>query len=285
MTAMILSSLNGEPQATASSCDAKLPILRLLVILALLAASQTTSAFAQELTDDNAAAVGADALAESGNYPWYDESRDEARRIEVAATGDADSANRDSQWTKQPQAATGRGVRLGLPGLSWAFHYLFIFVFIVLLGVIVFLVARAFLKDETREDTGLRRTVEASHDVDRVQQLPFQLRKPTGDFLSEARRLFEAGNYSEAVIYLFSYQLVQLDRHHVIRLAKGKTNRQYLRETRQRPILRAVLEPTMIAFEDAFFGRKQLTRERFETLWGRLDEFHAELSRMERAAA
>ena len=32
------------------------------------------------------------------------------------------------------------------------------------------------------------------------------------------------------MIYLFSHQLVQLDRHQIIRLAKGKTNRQYLRE-------------------------------------------------------
>jgi hypothetical protein len=121
--------------------------------------------------------------------------------------------------------------------------------------------------------------------VDRVEALPFHLRKPTGDFLSEARRLYEAGNYSEAVIYLYSHLLVQLDRHHVIRLTKGKTNRQYLREVRSRTLLREILDRTMVAFEDVFFGHHALTRERFEECWRRLDEFHGELERQERAAA
>jgi len=127
--------------------------------------------------------------------------------------------------------------------------------------------------------------IEGSRDVDRVEALPFAVRKPTGDFLAEARRLYEAGDYSEAIIYLFSYQLVELDRQHLIRLAKGKTNRQYLRELRARLTLRSILETTVVRFEDAFFGRKTLTRERFEQSWQRLDEFHAELHRLERAAA
>ena len=94
------------------------------------------------------------------------------------------------------------------------------------------------------------------------------------------------GDYSEAIIYLFSYQLVELDRHHVIRLTKGKTNRQYLRETRAAArALHRSSETTMIAFEDAFFGHKTLTREQFEQCWQRLDEFQAELDRQERAAA
>ena len=70
----------------------------------------------------------------------------------------------------------------------------------------------------------------------------------------------------------------ELDKHHVIRLAKGKTNRQYVRETRRAPAAVArCCETTMVAFEDAFFGRKQLSREAFERCWQRLDEFQSEL--------
>jgi hypothetical protein len=258
-------------------------VMASVAMLALAACGR--HGLAQELSDSDAVAIGGDALADSGNYPWYDESTGKVRRINVAGSADADSANRDSKWTKQPTASTGGGVRWGWPAISWGFHYLFIFVFILLLGIIVYLIARAFLKDETREDAVVRRTIETSRDVDRVQSLPIQLRKPTSDFLAEARRLYEAGDYSEAMIYLFSHELVLLDKHHVIRLAKGKTNRQYLRETRQRPVLRGVLEPAIIAFEDVFFGRKRLSRERFEACWNRLDEFHAELEHLERAAA
>lgn len=257
----------------------------LLLLVGLLSVTPAAVA-APNLTDETAVEVGGEALAESGNYPWYDESKGEVRRINVKGADASDSANRDSKWTRSPgTTTTGRSGWSSFTGLALGLHYLFVVLFIVLLGLIVYLVARAFLKDETKDDSIARRSVTASHDVDRVQALPFQLRKPTGDFLAEARRLYQAGSYSEAIIYLFSYQLVQLDRHHVIRLAKGKTNRQYLRETRQRPVLRTALEPTMVAFEDAFFGHKQLSRERFEECWNRLDEFHAELTRLERAAA
>ena len=257
-----------------------------MLMLAGLLSIMLPAVAAQELTDEAAVEAGGEALAESGNYPWYDESKEEVRRINVKGAAEADSANRDSKWTRSPgTTTTGSSGWTTFSGLALSLHYLFVVLLIVLLGLIVFLIARAFLKDETKDDSITRRSVTASHDVDRVQALPFQLRKPTGDFLAEARRLYQDGNYSEAIIYLFSYQLVQLDRHHVIRLAKGKTNRQYLRETRQRPVLRTALEPTMIAFEDAFFGHKQLSRERFEECWNRLDEFHAELSRLERAAA
>ena len=97
--------------------------------------------------------------------------------------------------------------------------------------------------------------------------------------LAEARRLYDAGQYSEAIIYLFSHELVELDKHQVIRLSKGKTNRQYLRETRKSPLLAGLLENTMVAFEDAFFGNKQLSRDVFERSWGSLNEFELELEK------
>jgi hypothetical protein len=93
------------------------------------------------------------------------------------------------------------------------------------------------------------------------------------DLLAEARRHYEAGNYGAAIVYLFSFQLVQLDRRQIIRLARGKTNRQYLREVGPRISLRKLVEQTMVAFEDVFFGNRQLRRDRFESCWARLEEF------------
>ena len=66
--------------------------------------------------------------------------------------------------------------------------------------------------------------------VDDAEALPFLAERPRGDLLGLARQHYEQGNYSEAIIYLFSYELVELDRGSRIQLAKGKTNRQYLRE-------------------------------------------------------
>jgi hypothetical protein len=113
--------------------------------------------------------------------------------------------------------------------------------------------------------------------ADRIEALGYLAERPRDDLLGQARRHYLQGNYGEAIIYLFSYQLVELDKHAVIRLAKGKTNRQYLRETARMAALRSPLERTMIAFESVFFGRKDLDREGFETCWNALAEFDKQL--------
>ncbi len=112
-----------------------------------------------------------------------------------------------------------------------------------------------------------------------VESLPFLADRSRGDLLAEAGRHYQEGNYSEAIIYLFSYQLVELDRFALIRIAKGKTNRQYLRELGSSPSLRTPLELTMRAFEDVFFGRQTLDRAGFEACWNQLPLFEQLVSR------
>lgn len=258
-----------------------------MLLVALLLVWLAPAAWGQE-RDDEAAAIeaGREALADVARFPWYDRSQDDVRRLEIRASADADSANRGSKWTKDDSAPTrgGRGGRR-FTAVGAVLQWLGITFLILLLGLIAFLIAKAFLKEEVSETVVLRKVIETRHDVDRVEALPFQVRGAAGDLLGQARRLYEAGEFSEAIIYLFSFQLVQLDKHHLIRLAKGKTNRQYLREVRQRPAVRSILELTMYAFEDVFFGGKTLSRERFEECWRRMDEFHQELERTARAAA
>ncbi len=115
-------------------------------------------------------------------------------------------------------------------------------------------------------------------EADLIESLPFEVPRPQSDLLAEAKRLYEQGAYAQAIVYLFSYQLVQLDQHQAIRLTRGKTNRQYLRELLARPDLGGILERTMVAFEDVFFGHHPLDRAGFERCWQRLDEFHQRIS-------
>jgi hypothetical protein len=239
-----------------------------------------------DLSDDQATESVKKSLSGRTRFPFYDRTKDDVRQLNVAPPASDDSANRKTKWAgkkatpRTPRAMPARSGSL----LGTALQVIGLTALVVFIGVLAWLIATAFLKNETTE-TVVSKVVETSRDVDRVEALPFHLRKPTGDFLAEAQRLYEAGNFSEAVIYYYSHLLVQLDRHHVIRLTKGKTNRQYLREARTRPLLREILDRTMIPFEDVFFGHHDLSREQFEQCWRRLDEFHAELERMERAAA
>jgi hypothetical protein len=76
---------------------------------------------------------------------------------------------------------------------------------------------------------------------------------------------------------LYSHFLVRLDQGHKIRLAAGKTNRQYLRELASASS-RRMLETVMLAFEDAFFGKHRLARERFEACLAQLEPLNAALA-------
>lgn len=255
------------------------PILSHLVLLLAGFLLLAPCAVAQD-EGDAAVEDARESLGGRGAFPWYDRQADAPRPLRLKTVED-DSENRTSNW--QPAPAT----TVRPPNFSWLGRILSILgisALVALLVLAVIFITRAFLSGEVMETAGSK-VVETSQDVDRVEHLPFQLRKPTGDFLSEARRLYEAGDYSQAILYLYSHFLVQLDRQHVIRLAKGKTNRQYLRETRSRPVLHQILEVTMISFEDVFFGHHKISREQFEASWNRLSEFEAELTQVERAAA
>ena len=120
--------------------------------------------------------------------------------------------------------------------------------------------------------------VENTETAERLERLPVDVRKPSSNLLAEAKSLMEAGNYNEAIIYLFSHQLVQLDKHQLLRLTRGKTNRQYLREIRENQEIQGVLRDTIYVFEDAFFGNHSISRERFALCWDALDQFHSRLS-------
>jgi hypothetical protein len=213
-------------------------------------------------TDPDAAVAGGREALDKWwweSYPWYDPARDEVRRIDVS-----------EPWWDWGWFSAGN---------SWlpdsVFQWLAWLVIATLLTILVYLMIRSYLlrANEARL-AGARGGGRDTHDDRRrVEALPAGDRLGQMDLLAEARRNFQAGNYRDAIIYLFSYQLLQLDKGHFIRLAKGKTNRQYLRELAGWRPLRRLVEETMVAFEEVFFGHHAIDRARFESCWSRLDEF------------
>ena len=210
------------------------------------------------LLADTAVESGRRALDHWFRYPWYDSKTDGVRRVEAAP----DSAGPDWDWglITLPQ---------GL--LRWT-----IWIIIgLLLSVVAYLLVRAYLRRRAGAAADGKARATDPGEADRIQSLPVPPRAGRLDLLDEARRLYHEGNYSQAIVALFSYQLLQLDRWHLIRLARGKTNRQCLREIAARGPLVRLCEHTMVVFEDVFFGRHALGRDRFESCWSRLDEFHS----------
>lgn len=256
------------------------------LLLFVLLVALPGAALAQPLSasDEDSVEAGREALNGRTSFPFYDAKQDDVRRLDVKEDAAKKPESGGNQWTSPNKAAAAPRGRLSTSGFGTIFQVFGLGLLTLIIAGVVILLVKAFMQGEQAQTQGIK-FVDTSADIDRVEDLPFQLKKPTGDFLSEARRLYEAGKYSEAIVYLFSYQLVALDKRHVIHLAKGKTNRQYLRETRSREPIKQLLQRTMISFEDVFFGHHDLSRDRFEESWNRLDEFHQQLERVEVAGA
>lgn len=269
-----LAHASSYPASTRGLRHAK-PLLLALSLLFVFASSSS----AETLQGQRAVEAGREALTSGPNYPWYDEESDGIRRVDVEPPRDA-AAHRGSKWQAKPAQTQSTGDWSWLTELFQVFGQILKWLLwagiITVFGLLIFLLVRAFMNtglpsgassEETEKDDS--RTEE-----DLIESLPFHVKRPRGDLLAEARQHYEEGNYGEAIIYLFSYQLVQMDRHDVIRLTRGKTNRQYLREVWPRTGLRGMFERTMVTFEDVFFGHHPLDREGFESCWLKLDEFH-----------
>jgi hypothetical protein len=222
--------------------------------IALFCVLVSPPAASAQIDEDAAVSAGARALDSWWDYPWYDDQADDVRRVNLRAKA-APSA------PAQP-TTTATGSRGGdLEWLGWL-------LIIVLVMAVMLILLRIFRNRDPRRSASRRASLvgEAAR-IDRLEELPFQLEPQSDDPLTAARRAYEQGDYDRAIVLLYSHQLLELDRRDAIRLTKGKTNRQYLRELRTRPEMAALFATSLVAFEDVFFGGHALTREQFERCW------------------
>ncbi len=187
-----------------------------------------------------------------GAPPWYDATKDAEKPIRVKARS---TSNVDWWAIFKP--------------IIWGAALL-------LIGLLIYVLLRAFFdrrKQPMLTGPGFRGQKALRAEIGRIESLPFQLDKKPTSLLEEAERLYREGNPSQAILYLFSYQLVEMDKLQMIRLTRGKTNRQYLRELKNHARLRGLMEPTVVAFEHVFFGKHSLPAAAFEACWRRVGEF------------
>ncbi len=198
-------------------------------------------------------ASGRKALETQTRLPWYDPVTDAVQPIDLPRE---DRSSGNLSWLTW----------LGMISLG------------LLLGLLAYMILRAVVNHAGGRPQLAKVKVERILDADQVEALPFMADRSHDDLLGEAKRHYQSGNFSEAIIYLFSYELVELDKSSLIHLSKGKTNRQYLREVSRAQQLRRLVESTMVTFEDVFFGRRPLDRRGFEACWNRLSEFETLVS-------
>jgi hypothetical protein len=222
------------------------------MLIALLIACSTNVVAAAEPED--AVTAGARALDSWWDYPWYDDQNDSVRRIEL-------------QPRPQPSTRVANSTGVSAPGsLGWLEVVGWILIGLLAVAILVML-WRGFQHRRAKTGSPKAGLIGTPSAIARLEELPFRVDASAGDLLSLARRAAERGDYSQAIVLLYSHLLLELDKHEAIRLTKGKTNRQYLRELGREPRLAALLALSMFAFEDVFFGGHALSQERFERCW------------------
>jgi len=232
--------------------------------------------YSSKLGERDRAVVG-----RSTNSVWYD-AKDgtvhPTRRVKPINVDDrhdsiAGPANRTtSNWWTNFWRTVGNFA-------SWMFsgwQILFLISLLVFLSIIGFILFRNGFRFQvlTRKSTD-KSALEK--EKAKLLDLPFEVEPTMFGLLAQADRYRAAGDYSKAIIYLFSHALVEMDGARCIRLERGKTNRVYLRELRDRDQLKGFTSQLVMAFEFAFFGRHVLSQEAFERIWQQVPAFNAHL--------
>ncbi|EKJ99174.1 hypothetical protein RBSH_05482 [Rhodopirellula baltica SH28] len=207
---------------------------------------------------------------------WFDDDAGELIPVEVSDQ-QTDTDNRDSRWTGVSRNKAKPAPAAPAAGANGGFTIARLIGWLMLAGLlvgIVSLLAWVFANSDFDFTPGnVEQSLLTGEQLDRqtrqrMEHLPEALRDTSVNPRAQAERLMESGQYNEAVIYLYGHQLLLLDRVHWLRLARGKTNSRYVRETkRSQPDAGNQLQQTVSAFERAYFGRHEISKDEFQRLW------------------
>ena len=218
--------------------------------------------------------AGADAL-KSENFPWYNSDSNTARIMEPSNTQSAASAKRGSVTARAKRPPTTPTTWGGwLKGFFNQLSYLS-YLLIGLLGLLIFgLLVWGLTRRRPDASVKNQRSQGAEDDsiIKRIEELPFQMQPQIdSDFEGRAQAAAKAGNYSEAVMLLFSFLLLNLDRKGLIHLQRGTTNRQYLQQIYHQDHLPDFFVQLMEPFEKSFFGGHTIDQKTFEKCWSNME--------------
>lgn len=191
-----------------------------------------------------------------------------------------------SWWTRWLESLRGSGTGNGALSdfFSWIAEVWRFLIFTLLAIILITLLFFLFRSEMFQAFIGRRRISNFEEDIEqqraKVSDLPFEIEQPLVGLRAQAERLRNLGDYSKAIVYLYSYLLVELDQANCIRLERGKTNGVYMRELASWNALSSYMKPTVRLFELAYFGRREIDRGSFESLWSKITSFEETLAQI-----
>ena len=191
-----------------------------------------------------------------------------------------------SWWTRWLEGLRGSGT--GNSALtdffSWIAEVWRFLIYTLLAIILIALLFFLFRSEMFQAFIGRRRISNFEEDIEqqraKVSDLPFEIEQPLVGLRAQAERFRNLGDYSKAIVYLYSYLLVELDQANCIRLERGKTNGSYMRELASWTGLSSYMRPTVRLFELAYFGRREIDRGSFEDLWSKITSFEDTLAQI-----
>lgn len=217
-------------------------------------------------------------LQKATDESWYSAKSGE-RMVRSPRTGDRIDA-RDRHDVIETASRASRSARSGGNSI-WDDFFAFIFEiwsYLLLIGIVVLALIALFFILQRRGFSFARskrsRAVDvAERDRLKVTDLPFELEQSQVGLLAQSDEFRRRGDYTKAMIYLFSHLLVELDAGGLIRLERGKTNRYYLRELAPNEKINKYMHHVVRWFEHVFFGKNAMDADAFERLRARVPEF------------
>lgn len=232
--------------AAAARETARVGVLCAAIVLGLCFACSARAAIpAAEATtnaaDQQAVASGQKALRRAQRFPWYDRASDSLRPIELP-----------EPETLRPREAS--------PQVAWLRPIVWALLIAAAIGLLA-AVAIGLSKRRWSKTASVKTSRRG-----RIEHLGFLDDDAPGDYLDRCLRESRAGQFERAIVYLYAHALTEMNNRQLLRLARGKTNRQYLREIGD-PAMRAAMEVIVGAFEDAYFGHHPIESGRFQWCW------------------
>jgi hypothetical protein len=206
-------------------------------------------------------------------YPWYDGGTDQVKPLVyeqyawIKWLGDRIGALLD--WLEGLISRSPRGAGHGLGG------FIPTFLFLLFGGALMIILWRLWRQSEPRQATPADAPAQVGS-IARLAGLAPGVSLEGKDPWAEALARRAAGDRAGAVIWLFFYQLLTLNRLGLVRLAPGRTARQYVFAVAD-PLLREGLEATLGLFEEAYYGHRVPTASALEAVWSRALAFRRHL--------
>ena len=136
--------------------------------------------------------------------------------------------------------------------------------FTIVFGILLWILIR---KAREKSLSNRLRLEEFARRQRRLETLADEAKSRYDDLKGAALEAYNAEDLRGAIIFYFSWILVEADKRELIWLDKGKTNLEYWRELDRNPEVQRIYRVIMDEFELVYYGGRPISRRAFEELW------------------